>query len=290
MHLTLALQSAILCLFKHAKQDPLVLTKSVVDIQERLLRSEQGNLHPDLRSVQAKLDQALYHLHSRDVRIEELTMEIIQLLEERDSLQFRLSDALRRTAEPSKENLPKSPMQDETNTDKLSELHGGYKKDPVGQTEREARHVQQMQLYSEDTTANKEDSIVDYEITIKNQMEQLSDKDRIIVELQNEIRCLQSVSESTRYDFGDGEETLRSSIGFLEQERLRLEDLIQERLSEVANYEVEIEELRAAQSKPQKEDVATFLAMIEEQNAFPDGEQGKKVHELGKQVASQKAY
>ncbi|KAF6200103.1 hypothetical protein GE061_006404 [Apolygus lucorum] len=140
------------------------LTKSVVDIQERLLLSEQGKLHPDLRSVQAKLDQALYHLHSRDVKIEELTMEIIQLLEERDSLQFRLSDALRRTAEPSKENLPKSPMQDKTNTDKLNELHGGYKKDPVVQTEREARHVQHMQLYSEDTTANKEDSIVDYGI------------------------------------------------------------------------------------------------------------------------------
>uniref|UniRef100_A0A0A9ZB70 Golgin subfamily B member 1 n=2 Tax=Lygus hesperus TaxID=30085 RepID=A0A0A9ZB70_LYGHE len=140
------------------------LTKAVVDIQERLLLSEQGKLHPDLRSVQSKLDQALYHLHSRDVKIEELTMEIIQLLEERDSLQFRLSDALRRSAEPSKENLPKSPMQDKTNTEKLSELHGGYKKDPVVQTEREARHVQHMQLYSEDASANKDDSTVDYGI------------------------------------------------------------------------------------------------------------------------------
>ncbi|KAF9408800.1 hypothetical protein HW555_011642, partial [Spodoptera exigua] len=43
----------------------------------------------------AELDLALYMLHQRDVRCEELTMELTQLLEERDTLQLRLSDCLR---------------------------------------------------------------------------------------------------------------------------------------------------------------------------------------------------
>ncbi|XP_046978862.1 protein lava lamp-like isoform X2 [Vanessa cardui] len=43
----------------------------------------------------AELDLALYMLHQRDVRCEELTMELTQLLEERDTLQLRLSDSLR---------------------------------------------------------------------------------------------------------------------------------------------------------------------------------------------------
>lgn len=43
----------------------------------------------------AELDLALYMLHQRDVRCEELTMELTQLLEERDTLQLRLSDSIR---------------------------------------------------------------------------------------------------------------------------------------------------------------------------------------------------
>ncbi|XP_045527120.1 protein lava lamp-like isoform X1 [Pieris brassicae] len=43
----------------------------------------------------AELDLALYMLHQRDVRCEELTIELTQLLEERDTLQLRLSDSLR---------------------------------------------------------------------------------------------------------------------------------------------------------------------------------------------------
>ncbi|KOB76705.1 putative viral A-type inclusion protein [Operophtera brumata] len=42
-----------------------------------------------------ELDLALYMLHQRDVRCEELTMELTQLLDERDTLQLRLSDSLR---------------------------------------------------------------------------------------------------------------------------------------------------------------------------------------------------
>ncbi|KAK2581659.1 hypothetical protein KPH14_002157 [Odynerus spinipes] len=42
-----------------------------------------------------ELDLALYMLHQRDLRCEELTHELMQLLEERDTLQLRLSNAIR---------------------------------------------------------------------------------------------------------------------------------------------------------------------------------------------------
>ncbi|XP_067012259.2 protein lava lamp [Anabrus simplex] len=44
---------------------------------------------------QRELDITLYMLHQRDVRCDELTLELMQLLEERDTLQLRLSSALR---------------------------------------------------------------------------------------------------------------------------------------------------------------------------------------------------
>lgn len=47
----------------------------------------------------AELDLALYMLHQRDVRCEELTVELTQLLEERDTLQLRLSNAIREKEE-----------------------------------------------------------------------------------------------------------------------------------------------------------------------------------------------
>lgn len=46
-------------------------------------------------SASQELDLALYMLHQRDVRCEELTHELMQLLEERDTLQLRLSNAIR---------------------------------------------------------------------------------------------------------------------------------------------------------------------------------------------------
>lgn len=42
-----------------------------------------------------ELDLALYMLHQRDMRCEELTEEIIHLLDERDTLQLKLSNAIR---------------------------------------------------------------------------------------------------------------------------------------------------------------------------------------------------
>lgn len=46
-------------------------------------------------AVSSELNLALYMLHQRDVRCEELTHELMQLLEERDTLQLRLSNAIR---------------------------------------------------------------------------------------------------------------------------------------------------------------------------------------------------
>ncbi|CAL1684147.1 unnamed protein product [Lasius platythorax] len=46
-------------------------------------------------TTSSELDLALYMLHQRDVRCEELTHELMQLLEERDTLQLRLSNAIR---------------------------------------------------------------------------------------------------------------------------------------------------------------------------------------------------
>lgn len=45
--------------------------------------------------AKADLDSALYLLHQRDVRCDELTLELMALMEERDALQLRLSSALR---------------------------------------------------------------------------------------------------------------------------------------------------------------------------------------------------
>ncbi|XP_055843691.1 protein lava lamp [Episyrphus balteatus] len=43
----------------------------------------------------SELDLALYMLHQRDMRCEELTLELVHLLEERDTLQLKLSNTLR---------------------------------------------------------------------------------------------------------------------------------------------------------------------------------------------------
>lgn len=55
---------------------------------------ELALMGPDTNSRQ-DLDSALYLLHQRDVRCDELTLELMALMEERDALQMRLSSALR---------------------------------------------------------------------------------------------------------------------------------------------------------------------------------------------------
>lgn len=65
--------------------------------QDKEESETEGGLNRELLDAvpRAELDLALYMLHQRDVRCEELTMELTQLLEERDTLQLRLSDSLR---------------------------------------------------------------------------------------------------------------------------------------------------------------------------------------------------
>ncbi|CAH2063460.1 unnamed protein product, partial [Iphiclides podalirius] len=71
----------------------------------------------------AELDIALYMLHQRDVRCEELTMELTRLLEERDTLQLRLSDSLRAYEELKSKNKPtESDVSTELGQDSVSEL------------------------------------------------------------------------------------------------------------------------------------------------------------------------
>jgi len=57
--------------------------------------SETVQATDNKETVSSELDLALYMLHQRDVRCEELTHELMQLLEERDTLQLRLSNAIR---------------------------------------------------------------------------------------------------------------------------------------------------------------------------------------------------
>ena len=45
--------------------------------------------------AKAELDLAMYMLHQRDMRCEEMTLELVNLLEERDTLQLKLSNTLR---------------------------------------------------------------------------------------------------------------------------------------------------------------------------------------------------
>ncbi|EFA02160.2 protein lava lamp [Tribolium castaneum] len=104
----------------------------------------------------AELDLALYMLHQRDVRCEELTVELTQLLEERDTLQLRLSNVLREKEElgrkvggegGSLEVLPKPVEVESSLTDKLSELKTvGYKKDKTIVDEQETRRLQQLSI------------------------------------------------------------------------------------------------------------------------------------------------
>lgn len=58
-------------------------------------RSETIQMIDNKDITSSELDFALYMLHQRDVRCEELTHELMQLLEERDTLQLRLSNAIR---------------------------------------------------------------------------------------------------------------------------------------------------------------------------------------------------
>lgn len=125
----------------------------------------------------SELELALYMIYQRDMRCEELELELRNLLEERDALQLRLSNALRLqeefkrkfnapageasgdSSDLSKTTTPEKSLQqivqesgisaaasalpDPSLTTKLSELHSiGHAKDKRLQEEREERHRQ----------------------------------------------------------------------------------------------------------------------------------------------------
>ncbi|XP_011157500.2 protein lava lamp isoform X2 [Solenopsis invicta] len=71
-------------------------------------------------TASSELDLALYMLHQRDVRCEELTHELMQLLEERDTLQLRLSNAIRVNEELRKVgSMEGSPMKDSSSASRV---------------------------------------------------------------------------------------------------------------------------------------------------------------------------
>lgn len=77
-----------------ASVDPYGTTSSnmhslMADRQSEAENAQKGN----------ELDLALYMLHQRDMRCEELTEEVIHLLEERDTLQLKLSNSIRQLEE-----------------------------------------------------------------------------------------------------------------------------------------------------------------------------------------------
>ncbi|CAB3360312.1 Hypothetical predicted protein [Cloeon dipterum] len=113
-----------------------------VKMQEVLSLTMRGS-----DTLQSELDSALYQLHQRDVRCDELTLELMALMEERDALQLRLSSALRLNA-AHEEQLKENDGQSEDLQMKLHELHSvGHKRDVSLRGEQEARFTEQQAAF-----------------------------------------------------------------------------------------------------------------------------------------------
>lgn len=67
----------------------------------------------------SELDLALYMLHQREMRLEEMTLELVRLLEERDTLQLRLSNAIRQIEEIKKKFNIEGESSDQSTPEKL---------------------------------------------------------------------------------------------------------------------------------------------------------------------------
>ncbi|XP_013118769.2 protein lava lamp [Stomoxys calcitrans] len=77
-----------------AQYDPFKLQNTSSHIG--FMESRKSNVTADVATVpKSELDLALYMLHQRDMRCEEMTVELVSLLEERDTLQLKLSNTLR---------------------------------------------------------------------------------------------------------------------------------------------------------------------------------------------------
>lgn len=123
------------------------------------------------RVPRSELDLALYMLHQRDMRLEEMTMELVRLLDERDQLQLRLSNSIRQTEEVRKkittaheaessdvsktttpEKLPPAVfVEDEQLRAKLTELNTvRHVRDKALQDEREQRFMDNISFLQRD--------------------------------------------------------------------------------------------------------------------------------------------
>lgn len=91
------------------------LKKDVSVIEAAASKSPETVQTADDKEASSELNLALYMLHQRDVRCEELTHELMQLLEERDTLQLRLSNAIRVNEELRRtSSVEASPTKDAT--------------------------------------------------------------------------------------------------------------------------------------------------------------------------------
>ncbi|KAK0089914.1 hypothetical protein PV325_004666 [Microctonus aethiopoides] len=86
------MQNKIDVLYEEKSQLEQSLLPNLKNLSER---QAQNVINNEKNEMTNELDVALYMLHQRDVRCEELTHELMQLLEERDTLQLRLSNAIR---------------------------------------------------------------------------------------------------------------------------------------------------------------------------------------------------
>ncbi|XP_039281148.1 golgin subfamily B member 1 isoform X2 [Nilaparvata lugens] len=146
------------------------LTESLVATKDSLSHANEAvhvSSYGSVQTLKQRLDEALYTLHVRDLRCEELTHELLQLLAERDELQLRLSASIKMN-ESSRgriEHMEKSPAEsadssaessDQVNppqayvlTEKLGELQQtDYRKDLSLQRDRELRYIEHKHLYS----------------------------------------------------------------------------------------------------------------------------------------------
>ncbi|XP_044594092.1 putative leucine-rich repeat-containing protein DDB_G0290503 isoform X3 [Cotesia glomerata] len=164
------LQNKIDTLYQEKNQLTLALMKQNKDFGD-INMAELSKMEEKSELGSSELDVALYMLHQRDVRCEELTHELMQLLEERDTLQLRLSNAIRINEELRKFTPGASKLEDDADSvasqetdaapvssqsevkdkeilaEKLTQLHNvGHRKDIRLKDERELRHTQQMSL------------------------------------------------------------------------------------------------------------------------------------------------
>lgn len=163
-----------------------VLKKDVPVVEASTAQGEKSSDEENKAFISQELDFAMYMLHQRDVRCEELTHELMQLLEERDTLQLRLSNAIRVNEELRRAGSSDDSQKNEASTSvseepmvehpspsksqgpveiakeaidapigedkeslalKLSQLHTvSHAKDVRLRDERELRHIQQMSL------------------------------------------------------------------------------------------------------------------------------------------------